>query len=147
MTFDKSGCFTITDLDCIVNIFADFYENRLVPDCADECPQECDSTEYAITTTFSKFPAPSYYYTILQNDYLARKYFKMNGSQFSNAFLNNQPGSVPSIEQIESVMTGKLLMLNVFYDELMYTQMEESAKIGIVDLISSLGGTLVNIDY
>jgi hypothetical protein len=67
----------------------------------------------------------------------------MTGSQFTNALLMKNSSLVPSISKMSTALSERLLMLNVFYDELKITKMEESAKTALVDLIASMGGTLV----
>jgi hypothetical protein len=124
----------------------DFYANTMIENCSAECPQECDSMDYSITTTFSQFPAPSFLYSILGNDFLASKYFNMNGSQFRDALNTSNPNLVPSTSQMATTMKGKLVKLNIFFNELLYTSMEESAKFEEVDLISNLGGTIVTFN-
>jgi hypothetical protein len=117
----------------------------MIQNCSAECPLECDSVDYSTSVTFSKFPASSYYYIIMKNsNYLARTYFNMSSRQFANAMVLKDAGMVPSTKEMANTMRGKLLKVNIFFEELMYTKLDESEKTGIVDLIGGLGGTLVS---
>jgi hypothetical protein len=58
---------------------------------------------------------------------------------------NKNTSQVPSMDVLQVAFRDKLVSLNVFYDELAYTQIEESEKLSLIDLIAGMGGTLVKI--
>ena len=50
---------------------------------------------------------------------------------------------IPSKDVLQSTLSGKLVSLNIFYDDLVYTKIAESEKMSIIDLTAGMGGTLV----
>ena len=145
MQFIKPPCYTIEDFYCATTNFAKFYAVYMVSNCSAECPQECESTDYGISTTFSKYRANSYYYYLLSHsDYLARKYFNISRDKFYAALRTNNLTGLPSLENITATLANKMLVMNINYDELLYTLLEETPKFKIIDLISGMGGTVVN---
>ena len=69
----------------------------------------------------------------------------MNSTAFQNALINMRPDLVPSMSTLQSTLSGKMISLNIYYDDLVYTSIEESEKMTLIDLIAGMGGTLVKI--
>jgi hypothetical protein len=144
MTFGKSPCTTFPHFLCIGGMFRVFFKDQILANCSAECPAECSSIDYAITTTSAGFPPASLlYYLLGQSETLAKKYFNLSAATFQQALGANQPNLVPSMDVLQTTLKGKLLSLNIFYDDLSYVQIEESEKLSLIDLIAGMGGTLV----
>jgi hypothetical protein len=47
------------------------------------------------------------------------------------------------MDAMQLALSGKLVYLNVYFDDLMYTRIEEDAKLTMIDLIAGMGGTLL----
>jgi hypothetical protein len=148
MTFGARQCEFLTDFDCIGSVFENFYQNQMLANCSAECPTECAFVEYATMQTFSDFPPASYlYYILSQSETLSQKYFNQSALEFLATMVTMQDNLVPPIDVLQSTLSGKLLSLNIFYNDLVYTKIEESAKMSLIDLIAGIGGTLVNRNY
>ena len=145
MTFDVRPCTELSDFVCGARMFAKFFKDEIISNCSAECPAECSSIEYSITQTSSTYPTQSYlYYLLGQSDSLARKHFNKTAADFQEALSTARPDLVPSMQDLYSNLTGKLVALNIFYDDLVYTTIEESAKTSLIDLIAGMGGTVVD---
>lgn len=104
-----------TDSICIENLSknADFHDL-----CLKKCPLECDYTLYTFSTSFSVFPTESAYSRL----------------KSSSAYLRSEDAS--------GNVNGKLLKVNVFFDEMSYGLYSESPAMTIQGLLGNLGGTL-----
>jgi hypothetical protein len=146
MTFGTRQCENLTDFECMAQTFMNFYQNHMLTNCSAECPAECSFVEYSIVQTSSNFPPASYlYYILSQSETLSQKYFNRSAQMFQAAMYNFSTDFVPSMDVLQSTLSGKLLSLNIFYDDLVYTSIEESPKTCLIDLIAGMGGTLVKI--
>ena len=144
ITFDKRPCEKFADFICGEKMYADFFKNQMLANCSAECPAECSSIDYSYTQTFSGFPPPSYmYYLLSKSERLSQKYFNLSSDMFKKALKDANASLVPPMETLKSTLSGKLLSLNIYYDDLVYTKIEESAKMSLIDLIAGMGGTLV----
>jgi hypothetical protein len=94
--------------------------------------------------SFSQFKPASYlYYLLGRSETLAQKFFNLSAQTFKNTIYTLNRSLVPSIDVLQSTLSGKLVALNVFYEHLSYTQIEEGEKLSIIDLIAGMSGTLV----
>ena len=84
------------------------------------CPKECTTTEFQITLSQNSYPSKNEY------DYLKRNSKLM--SKFSNASLNDLKQSV--------------YMVSIYFEDLKYTLISQQAKTNLMDLVSSIGGSL-----
>jgi hypothetical protein len=107
--------------NCITTKYYEFIGNNLYELCLPECPLECDSIRYDVSVSASTFPNKQ------TSDGLIYIY---NGLDFSR---NNL-----TFEQYKS----NLVAFNVYYEELVYTQISESAKMTSIDLVANIGGVL-----
>jgi len=111
-----------TIFECLFKANQNFYNqiNFMLNDL--DCPQECDSMYYEITTSMSKFPSKSIYLNLLKNNKFI-KLFKSNN--FSHEQLNES-----------------YLAFRVYFENLEYTEIRQEIKTTIIDLISNIGGLL-----
>ena len=115
--FNSKPCSTTDELDCINKVYQinkEKYEWLL------DCPNECESTKYEYTYSASDFSGERFYqefknqFNISEEDVLSKKFNKgKNG-----------------------------LILNVYFPQLKYTEVTETPKVGVISLISNIGGTL-----
>jgi hypothetical protein len=115
--FNSKPCLTTDELDCATKVYqmnTEKYKWLL------ECPNECQSTSYEYTYSASEYSGERYYqefknqFNISEEDVLSRKFNKgKNG-----------------------------LILNVYFPQLKYTEVSETPKVGVISLISNIGGTL-----
>ena len=101
--------------------FSQFFIADVATQCID-CPLECDSEFYTLTTSSLAYPTKIY------ADMLA------NQTQIKNRF-NNIP---PTYEQLKQSIAS----VNINYNQLGYTQINEIQKISVTDLVTNIGGTM-----
>jgi hypothetical protein len=112
-------CFSASELTCMKSVFGSFYSSDYRSTC--NCPLECESMSYPLTTSSSDYPSDMYADILLSNPNFI--------SKFSNT------------SRIQKEMLNKAtLMINVYYEDLKYTMIEEVKKTELGDLFSSLGG-------
>jgi hypothetical protein len=122
ITNSKRACQYLEDQICNAPIM-----NKVNADlskyCGVECPEECDSVLYSFSTSSSLFPTSSYAQKLLADfDYYRVKYPNM------------------TVEELRS----SILSVNVYFEELKYTEIAQEAQYSVPDLVSSIGGSLGN---
>ena len=90
----------------------------VINDCVSQCPLECNSVDYGISTSNLKFPN-RYYRTLLA-----------------------QTSAIKSANISLSDISDSVLRLNIFYETLTYTSNKETASIDAFTIMSNFGGTL-----
>ena len=115
--FNSKLCSIEEEQNCITKIYKMNAEKNV---WLADCPNECETTSYEYTYSSSDFSGERYYqefknvFNISEEDVLSKKFNKgKNG-----------------------------LILNVYFPELKYTEVSETPKIGVISLISNIGGTL-----
>ena len=91
--------------------------------CNDECPAECYTTSYSFTTTATLYPTRSYAYSLLKDPSMIER------------FENKANVSYETLKE-------SILNVNIYFDSLELTRIEQSKKMEISDLVSGVGGTL-----
>jgi hypothetical protein len=88
----------------------------------DFCPEECDSVTYSLSTSLSEYPEPLYAQNLIKSSFLNSTFTDIK-SNYSN-------------------LKKSVLAFSVYYSELKYTEIRELEKLGLVDLICAIGGTM-----
>lgn len=114
-------CLKGLDLFYSLYYFTLFFITDVAKKCSD-CPLECDSEFYAITTS--------------SLDYPTKVYAEMLAKQMP--ILNRFNNNTPSYERLKQ----SILSVNINYNQLSYTNIKESQKITILDLATNIGGTM-----
>ena len=112
-----------TMLECINKVFEEFFARDVFEICAPHCPLECNTLTYTVSTSFSKFPNYYYYTQLINNPKIISKF---------------PAGYNITYDDIQN----SVVAFNVFYDDLKYTVITENPSVGIIDLISNMGGIL-----
>jgi hypothetical protein len=117
-------CHTKKDLECVRKTYESFssYGSTINSECYNLCPIECETSEYMVSISISKYPPSVHYINLLKNN---PKIIKLN----------------PDITDFE-LMWESVLKLNVFYESLSYTIISESPAINLYSLGANLGGTI-----
>jgi hypothetical protein len=102
--FEEPICKSIVQLNFLGGFLLKFYNLKTYKEC--NCPFECHSNSYTLSTSFSTF----------SNADLTRKLSK----------IENPPGDT--------------LALNIYFEELKYTIIDEKIKTNWKDLLSNIGG-------
>lgn len=105
-------CLSIHEIYNLLNIYSKIFTHEINELCKQECPLECDSVQYNFFSSQAYFPGPQYLKEIGLKNSVIENYRKSN------------------------------LALNIYYDSLFYTKIDEVAKIELIDLIPNIGGTL-----
>jgi hypothetical protein len=121
--YTAQPCLNLTQLDCIQRVSSAFEQKK----CTSECPLECDSVKYEYSLSGMTFPS-QIFYDKLKGDV---NYLNSTESSFYGIDLS-------SIENYRKYF----LMINVFCPYLEYTEITESPKFTLIDLISQAGGSL-----
>ncbi|XP_033109434.1 amiloride-sensitive sodium channel subunit alpha-like [Anneissia japonica] len=111
------------DSACLSKVSAD-YKNSLFH-C--DCPQPCNVDEFKVSTSFSYWPTPNY-----KNDLLG----------LLNVSSPNLHDIVMKDEKDMRTLRENLLLLDIYYANLNYDFIQESAVYSRSDLASGLGGTV-----
>jgi hypothetical protein len=117
-------CLDMFQMNCSLFTWYEFLEkDYITKKCIQECPLECYSINYQITTSFTSYPTYNYALNYLIKNPIIR-------SKFQNETLTFD------------LIKQSVLQLNVYYDKLAYTQISKDAKFELVDLVSGIGGLL-----
>lgn len=116
-------CQNISALNCVSDARITYFSENSTSsaDCtATQCPLECDSASYEITTSSSRYPT-SYYQSYLRAH-------------------TNILGKFPAAAPPE--LTKTTVYLSVFYDEIATTYTEEVPAITGTSVLGTIGGNL-----
>ena len=111
-------CVSSLDVACIYPIYTNFFSGNVADTCS-ECKFECESITYDYASSFNEYPSETY----------ANFLLRLNK-------IKNQ--GVTTYDELKN----SVLSLNVFYDDLQYTVVEELPSLDLLTFVSNLGGTL-----
>ncbi len=117
----KSACLQGLDLYKSLVYFKLFYIKDVANKCSD-CPLECDSEFYSLTTSSLDYPAQIYAAMLSKQSAIV--------SRFNNL--------TPSYELLKQSIAA----VNINYNQLYFTQIKEIQKITIIDLATNIGGAM-----
>jgi hypothetical protein len=106
--FNDQICKTKEDIKCMESFFSKF-DHLYIQIC--DCPLECYTISYKLSTSFSTFPTSGY------------------------SELYNRSYNMP-VYDLKEV----LLSLNIFFDDFRFTMIDEKSKTDWTDLLSNIGG-------
>ena len=112
-------CIDFFQYTCTIQTYRNIVE--IIQNCI-ECPNECDTIVYELSTSFGKYPTRDY------SEYLVR-----------NSFLRT---IFSDVQANYSAIRKSVAAVNVFYSELKYTEIRQQPKATLVDLICGVGGIL-----
>jgi hypothetical protein len=131
------ACESINDFKCSERIFENFYLNDVISNCSLECPYECSSSSLSYTVTFSDYSTHNNYLSLLQSNHeLCVKFFNKTYDELKNDLVKG----IMSLGEVAAKFKRKTLFLNFYYEDLGYTQVDETPKSDISDLVSQVGG-------
>lgn len=108
---------------CVLPTWYEFFEKDFNERCDRYCPQECDSIDYHLSTSFSRFPNIVYVRELMNNTKILSK-FPAGYKITQNDLLNS------------------MIAFNVYYNELSYTKITQLPKTLIIYLVAAIGGLL-----
>ncbi len=104
------------------NVNVNVSNKSLIDECLIGCPLECESESYTFTVSSLDYP------TKVFANYIGKK----------SAIMSRYGNRTPSYDELK----GSLVKLNINFQSLQYTLVEESQKTTWLDLVSNVGGTL-----
>ena len=110
-------CSTPNNTACFVQSYYDNSAN-LDAKCIQECPLECDYVTYDLTLSTLDYPSRAFFNDLKNNSYM--EYTNTSFDEFKQTHL----------------------ALNIFYPNKEFTEIRETPKMKLVDLVSNLGGAL-----
>ena len=114
-----SICKTTEQIDCLINTMRVYYDLQF-ENC--NCPLECHSIAYTFAISLSEFPTYEY----------------------AEFYIKNIFGDFPHEDELNDYVSKTLLSLNIYYDDLKYTVIDEKIKTDWVDLAAAIGGKNFN---
>ena len=117
-------CATVASLECVSNARISYYADQASSQCS-QCPLECDSATYLLSTSNSRYP--SMYYL----DYLRYQ------TDIEERIKGDSNKTVDGNQIVKSAT-----LLNVFYDDLATTYINEVPAISPDQLLGVIGGNL-----
>lgn len=126
----NSGCKTDTQMKCIDYKENEYYTNR-IDSCEQDCPFKCNQVLYKNSLNTASYPSYWYYTNELSKN-----------KDFVNLLLLNKLEPKYLINDGYSAIQQSILMVNVYYDNMYYTELDETPEIKIEDLIIAIGSNL-----
>jgi hypothetical protein len=122
---ETKPCLNSNETSCSLDRYNFYFLKGNQLDCKDECPLECSSLSYELFSTVSEYPTKSYLNYLKKNEKF-KQHFQIDG-----------------IENITyEKVKERVLNLNIYFNELAFTQISELGKTSLVDLLANLGGEL-----
>lgn len=113
-------CQNISSLECVSNSRGDYFTSISASSCV-QCPLECDSYSFQLTSSSSRYPTRYY------RNYLSEQ----------TDILSRFPDGTDKDE-----ITKSTVLINVFYDDLATTYTTETQAVSPVALLGNIGGNL-----
>ena len=113
-------CLNDEEIDCAYTSYITYQKNKLASKC--DCPVECTTTNYFLTTSFAEFPTKNYANLLKMDPKIMKLFNKTN----------------ITVEDLRK----RIVSVNVFYNSLTHTNINENLKTTPFDLASIIGGTL-----
>ena len=123
-----TSCVSLNELECVKNSTSYFYENNQDTVCFTKCPLQCSEIKYNLKTNQAVFPNTWYAKSLLNN------------SRFLDFIVNNSgPGEPPLPMPTLPSLRQTLLMINIYYDEMIYTSIAETPQMNFDLMLASIG--------
>ena len=120
-----SPCHSLADLECIGQQENEFKDEKL-DECLKECPLECMKQEFDLQVSSLDYPTVEDYELIIKD----KNYFL----RVENVVRDN----ITSFDDYKKYF----LLVNIFLSNLQYTEITETPKTSIIELISNMGGSM-----
>lgn len=107
------------DYNCTID-FSNQFRSDLDRYCGKQCPEECNSLTYELSSFSSKYHTSGYLNQLLNGTFISRKYPNM------------------TIDELKD----NIVKFRVFYPQLEYKVISQSQQYTLSDTISNLGGSM-----
>ena len=119
-----SDCMDTSECDSTLSVGS--YRDGVYQDCQTECPFECESVQYDITSHIAQYPTK----LKIDDDSPGRLIGLRNWSNERNLNISDEE------------MLRSFLRLDFHYSSMQYTKTVQKVKISLNELIGSIGGTM-----
>ena len=117
---DVLPCITVSEVMCLSKNY-DYTFTEFRQKCDKQCPLECEYATYDSVATSLEFPSQQFYDALK---------------------FNSDNSSLLLLEQSYVEYKQSHALLNIFFPNVAYTEISQTPKTSLVDLISNLGGAL-----
>jgi hypothetical protein len=124
------GCYEDSDLNCYHDKYIDYINNNQDAYCYKQCPIECNEIIIDMKTSYASYP--SLWYADLM----------LNNSAFINMVKQTSTATNTTTTIDYDFISKSTLLINIFYNTMGYTYIEESPAMTIDNLIAIFGGNL-----
>ncbi len=126
----QNACVNTTQISCMNDLESTFYQDQnLVGDCYEKCPVECVEVRYDLSVSASSFPTEWYSDVLIRND------------NFNKTINLYSPKLIRYNNNFTSLKNA-LARVNVYYEDLKYTEIDESPAVTVNALLGVLGGNI-----
>ena len=122
---NQNHCLKLSQLSCSNAAYSKLIDSDFQEECTSFCPLECETNKLDFALSTSRFPNPQYANNTL-----------INLDVIENLF------TIDNTTDIQYLLEKNTLAINVYYNDLEYTQVEEERANDIVDFFTSLGGNI-----
>jgi len=105
----------------IIDFYLDVIKGNIKKYCDSACPLQCDSIQYHVSSSFTRFSIETFY-------------------EYIKEIFNGYP--IKNDDRLLINNLENLIYFNVFYNSFEYTSITQLPKMDIFDLISNIGGNL-----
>ena len=121
LSFDE--CANNINKNTFVTDWSAYYDNQIFRKYLPMCPEECTTTQFQITLSQNSYPSNNEFKNLKSNSNLM--------SKFGNA-------SSVNLDDLKK----SVYMVSIYFEDLKYTMISQQAKTNVMDLVSSIGGSL-----
>jgi hypothetical protein len=128
------ACVNVSQISCKTSAQSTFYKSsQLIGACYDHCPVECTEVQYDLTVSTSSYPTEWYAQVLTNNT-------KFN--VVINTYLANSNVSLINYTNNFNELKNAIARVNVFYEDLRYTEIDDNPAMDSIGLLGTLGGNL-----
>ena len=121
---NQNHCLKLSQLSCSNAAYSKLIDSDFQEECTSFCPLECETNKLDFAVSTSRFPNIQYANLLSALDII------------TNSF------DIDNTTDHQELLEKNTLAINVYYNDLEYTQVEEERANDIVDFFTSLGGNI-----
>jgi hypothetical protein len=132
--YAQNACVNTSQISCAKRLTNTFYnDSSLIDKCYDDCPIECFEIKYDLTVSSSSYPT-EWYASVLANN--------SNFNTVINAYFSRANISYINYTNKFAELKNAIARVNVFYEDLRFTEVNDNPAMDIIFLLGTLGGNL-----
>jgi hypothetical protein len=132
--YARNACVSTSQINCENKFGKTFYNDpSLIGGCYDSCPMECTEIMYDLTVSSSSYPT-EWYASVLANN--------SNFNTVINTFSSQRNASLINYSNDFAELKNAIARVNVYYEDLRFTEVNENPAMDEIALLGTLGGNL-----